>query len=340
MYSMKRSGKWIIAVIGFSLAFASCKSTDVDKRPLWTDSATVGQVFPQEEYVTGIGRAVTADVAVNLADGNLSSYFSREIISVTSAQTNLSSSDKGYGDESLLRDVTVVSETVLTGVEHTNPWFDKKEKVWYVCAYLNRKEAWKNFEPVINQDKNNFYAFIESAEKEEDPFKRIAYLNEAKTAGQNYEKSILFSEILYKKGSGAYSSDRKMLASLDEKISTVAKNVAMNVVLTKGTDERYKSILESLVSDNGFAVSSVKYNYDICVTVDNKKQKFSDTVVANPEIKIEIKNKSFSFFTWTKTMDRVTGFTEAEALLDTKITRAVEKALRSEFAPVLANVMK
>ena len=337
---MKRFGFLIFAVIGFSLVIASCKSTGVENRPLWTDASTIAQVFSPEEYVTGIGRAVTADVAVNLADGNLAAYFSREIISVTSAQTNISSSDTGHGDESLLRDVTVVSESVLSGVEHTNPWFDKKEKVWYVCSYLNRKEAWEHFEPVINQDKNNFYSFIESAEKEEDPFKRIAYLNEAKTAGQNYEKSILFSEILYQKGSAAYSSDRKMLASLDEKISTVVKNIAMNVVLTKGTDERYKGILESIVSDNGFTVSSVKNSYDIIVSVDNKKQKFTDTVVANPEIKIEIKNPSFTFFIWTKTMDRVTGFTEAENLLDTKITRAVEKALRNEFGPAMKNVMR
>ena len=337
---MKRFGFLIVAVIGFSLVIASCKSTDVENRPLWTDASTIAQVFSPEEYVTGIGRAVTAEVAVNLADGNLAAYFSREIISVTSAQTNISSSDTGHGDESLLRDVTVVSESVLSGVEHTNPWFDKNEKVWYVCSYLNRKEAWEHYELVINQDKNNFYSFIESAEKEEDPFKRIAYLNEAKTAGQNYEKSILFSEILYQKGSAAYSSDRKILASLDEKISTVVKNIAMNVVLTKGTDERYKGILESIVSDSGFSVSSVKNNYDIIVSVDNKKQKFTDTVVANPEIKIEIKNPSFTFFTWTKTMDRVTGFTEAENLLDTKITRAVEKALRNEFGPAMKNVMR
>ena len=39
-------------------------------------------------------------------------------------------------------------------------------------------------------------------------------------------------------------------------------------------------------------------------------------------------------------MDRVTGFTEAENLLDTKITRAVEKALRNEFGPAMKNVMR
>ena len=111
--SMKRFGFLIVAVIGFSLVIASCKSTDVENRPLWTDASTIAQVFSPEEYVTGIGRAVTADVAVNLADGNLAAYFSREIISVTSAQTNISSSDTGHGDESLLRDVTVVSESVL-----------------------------------------------------------------------------------------------------------------------------------------------------------------------------------------------------------------------------------
>jgi len=337
---MKVPGLLLASVIGFSLIAASCKTTDVESRPLWADSETVNQVFPQEEYVTGIGRAVTAEAAVNLADGNLASYFSREITAVTSAQTNLSSKDEDFGEESLIRDVTVVSEAVLSGVEHTNPWFDKKSNVWYVCSYLNRKEAWKNYEPVINQNKTAFYSFIESAEKEEDPFKRIAYLNEAKTAGQNYEKSILFSELLYKKGSTAYSGDRKILASLDEKISSISKNIAVNVVLAAGTDGQYKSILESIVSNTGFAVSSVKSNYDLIVTVNNNKQKYTDTIVANPEIKIEIKNSSFTFFTWTKTMDRVTGFAEAEALLDTKISRAVEKALRNEFEPVLANVMK
>lgn len=332
---MKKPGFIVFALILICVAFMGCKTTKVEERPLWTDAYTVGQVFSSEIYVTGIGKSQTVQTAQSLADGNLASYFARKITSTTSVQQVMSSDDEdGKIREDLVHDISVKSGIEVSGIKHTDPWFDSKEKIYYVCSYLDRKEAWKNYEPVAKQAKNNFWSFLEAAEKESDPFQKIAVLKNAKKAGEEYEEVILFSEILYKQGALSYSEDRKVISSLDEKIASEAMNIVMKVEGETSEDSRYKSVIEKVITGSNFSVSSKNYHYLVTVSVTPNKETYKDTgtIVAVPEYMVEINNSSKTLFKYKKTLDRVTGFLEAEKFLDNKIAKAVESDISGDFA--------
>lgn len=326
-----------------TLMLAGCKSAEVETRPLWTDSYTVGQVFSSDNYVTGIGKAASTDAATSLADGNLASYFSRKISSTTSVQQVMTSDDQdGSVQENLVRDISIQSGIEISGIKHTEPWFDKKEKLYYVCSYLDRKEAWKNYEPVVRQAKNNFYSFIDSANQENDPFNKIAILKKAVEAGTSYEDLILFSEILYSKGAQSYSQDRNVISSLDERISSARMGIMMNVVVDKDTDRRFVPLVEKVVTSNGYSVSSVGNQYTVLMVLSKNKEVFSDTgtIVSLPEYRIEVKNKNKILWTYKKSLDRITGFAEAESFLENKIAKSVENDLSSGFAEWFQKTVK
>ncbi len=343
---MKRICFSVISVCFLVIAasvFAGCKSAEVESRPLWTDSYTVGQVFSSENYVTGIGKASGIDSAMSLADGNLASYFSRKISSTTSVQQVMTSEDEnGKFEENLIRDISIQSGIEISGIKHTEPWFDKKEGLYYVCSYLDRKEAWRNYEPVVGQAKSNFYSFIDSAEKEEDPFNKIAVLKNAAEAGNTYEDLILFSEILYKKGALPYSQDRNVISSLDERILSVRRGILMDVLVDKDTDRRYIPVVEKVVTSSGYSVSSVGNQYTVFLTLSKNKEVFSDTgtIVSVPEYRVEVKNKNKTLWTYKKSLDRVTGFVEAESFLEKKIAKNVENDLSSGFAEWFQGTVK
>lgn len=341
---MRKTCFIVFAIFVASIFIGGCASGKVEDRPLWTDSYTVGQVFPSEKYVTGIGKGASRDVAVSLADGNLASYFSREISSSVSAQQVISNAENSKNQEELVRNVTVKSEVALAGVNHTDVWFDKKQKEYYCCSYLDRAQAWKNYESTAAQEKSKFYSFLNSAEDKElekDPFKKIEVLKSAKTQGEEYQKVILFSEILYKQGCASYSKDRDVIAAVDQKISDTAMNISMTPVYYTNSkhyiSNNYSSIINKLITDAGFKVDD-KNQYSVNVSVFDGKEKVDDVIVSIPEIKIEIKNDRTTYLSYSTVLEKMTVFAEAEKLLDNKIYKAVEKALKEDFASQLATL--
>lgn len=338
---MKKPVSTVFGVLFLVFSLAGCASTEVEERPLWADAYTVGQVFPSEKYVTGIGRASTQDVAVSLADGNIASFFSREISSHTSAQQIVSSENGIKPQEELIRNISVKSEVALSGVSHTELWFSKSEKLFYCCAYLDRQKAWQNYESTVAQEKEKFYSFLTAAEKETDPLKKIAILQNAKIEGEEYQKVILFSELLYKNGCAKYSADRNVIASLEEKIIKIAMNINMNVTFAKNNSNsarNVKSLIENIITDKEYKVSSSNVHYDVIITLDDGKERKDDVIIAIPEISIEIKSKTSTVLTFSRTLPRQTVFAEAEKLLDSKISKALEKILEEEFAPAFSKL--
>lgn len=342
---MRKTCFIVFAIFVVTIFIGGCASGKVEERPLWTDSYTVGQVFPSEKYVTGIGKGASRDVAVNLADGNLASYFSREISSSVSAQQIISNDENSKNQEELVRNVTVKSQVALAGVNHTDVWFDKKEKQYYCCSYLDRAQAWKNFESTVAQEKSKFYSFLNSAQEkklEKDPFKKIEVLKSAKEQGEEYQKVILFSEILYKTGCAAYSNDRDVIASIDQKISDTAMSISMTPVYYMHIEEpkhyisdSFSSIIGKLITDAGFKVTD-EIQYVMNVFILDGKEKVDDVIVSIPEIKIEVKNDSTTYLSYSAVLEKMTVFAEAEKLLDNKIYKAVEKALKEDFGPQLS----
>lgn len=335
---MKKTGIFLLAVLCVCFSLASCASDKVEERPLWTDDFTVSQVFPSSEFVTGIGRSTSAANATVLSDGELAAYFTRQITAVTKGIQKTTNAGGLTDDRQIVKDVTITSNIKLFAVNHTTPWFSKDEGVWYCCAYLNRKEAWKIYEAVVIQYQKEFLSFYESAEFESDAFKKIQAYREASKAGENYSDVLTFAEILYKSGCTKYSADRTLIASIDEKIMKARNSIIMKVEVRNDRNNRYYNAAAKVLSSLGVSVSETHYAYKVLVEVDENKQKFTDTLVANPVISISVSDGVEKILSENRVLDRVTGFIEAESLVNSKISTAVEKEIAGPFAASFADL--
>jgi hypothetical protein len=330
---MKKS---VFAVTGICCAalFLSCATTQNAARPpLWTDAATIHQIYPEETYLTGIADGSTEDEARTMADGNLAAYFSKEISSST--QANRKISNTGINEASINQEVTVKSRVLLAGVEHTEGWYNKQERNWYVCAYLDRAKAWKIYENNVIQEKNRFYSFYNSAESEPDPFKKIALYKKAASEGVHYSEVLSFAEILYKKGCEQYSDDRVVISSIEQKITETSLNLRMAVEISGDIGINYKGVIEKVLSDHGFLVSDKNCSYTVKAAVNSNKKKFTDTLTADPTIDIRIINPKETVRTLSKAADRISGYSDAEGLVDKRIDTEVTKVIQEDFSEMI-----
>lgn len=334
--------KNIISLLGFVFLFGlltGCSTTkNVVQPPLWADSLTVNQIFPEEDFITGIGNGSSESIAMTMADGNIASYFSREISSSTTASQKLSNNEND--EQSLNRQININSRITLFGIEHTKGWFNKQEKTWYVCSYLNRVKSWKIYESNVAQEKEKFYSFYNSAQKEKDPFKKISLLNKAKSEGKNYSDILTFAEFLYKKGCQEYSKDRFVIASIDQKIAEINLNLKVKVTVSGELGAQYKKSIEKVLTNNGFLISDKNYFYTVKAEINSNKSKFPGSIVAEPTVTIHIENTNETLFTLSKTADRISGFTEAEILVDKKINNAIIKFIQEDCSELIKKILE
>lgn len=323
------------ALIGcLILFFASlCFSSPKNKKPLWADLNTINQIFPSTEYVTGLAQSKNEQTAIALADGNLASYFSREITSITKANQTLS--NIGDDEEKFHREITIKSQINLAGIQHTQVWFNSKTKEYYVCAYLNRKEAFSNYEGNLISSREKFYALFNSAEQEQSPFKKIKLFVQSKIAGTEYSDALSFAEILYRQGCEQFSKDRIIISGIDEKILQTKLNISMKVLVSGDPKNQYKSSVEKVLSENGYNIQDTGYSYLVDVAINQNKVFYEDTIVATPQVEIRINDKTEIILSFKKDCERISGFKEAELLVDSKINNEIKIAIEKDFAETL-----
>lgn len=324
---MKKSVLFVCASLLFSL-FVSCSSIPKDEKPLWADSYTVEQIFPHKEYVTGLAHASNEELARTLAEANLAAYFTREINSVIKAHQKLVNT--GANRESIDREITVKSQITLAGVQHAQSWRNLGDNQYYDCAYLNRKEAFSNYQSTIISAQKRFYSFYNSALNEKDPFKKIALFNESKIAGQDYSDVLDFSLILYKSGYEKYEKDISVIAGIDEKITKAKLNISINVT-TNNVGKPYKALIEKIISDAGYSHKNSDYSYSVIVTIQADKAVFTDTIVVEPSVSVEVRNDNESILLFYKKAEQISGFKDAEKFVDMKVHKTIADIIEQEF---------
>lgn len=270
-----------------SLAFAKPKA------PEWM--ADVNSVYPQNEYIAMMGTGDTAENAKSEAIGAISKYFSSKVKVDTQASKNYSEKNGEIQSSSTLNNsVQIQSEMDLFGVEYANPYFVKKEKKWYTVAYINRKNAWNQFKPELDIQKNEFNRLYRKASKEEDSFLKLRTLKKVRSSADILLRKLEYARLINAAGELAYDAERDSIAEL-EGMESDAKSNCSTFMAVNGAD--YKKSVETTVasvfSSNGFNVSKSKgqANYVAEINIDNNENG-SDPISIKPSINIKVQNRS------------------------------------------------
>ena len=184
-----------------------------EKQPEWvTDYRSV---YPDLEYLAQRGRGNSAEKAKTDAASALARYFQMNVsANLSTILTSISSDDAVSETTTVIDEVSVQSDVKLITLEYTDPWYNKKEKKWYCIAYINRKNAWIQYQPQIELCKKTFEELLKNVDTEEDFFLRMKLYKTAWIQGQEVLKKLEYGRIIS-------PSEEKQYQSLRDEISKI-----------------------------------------------------------------------------------------------------------------------
>lgn len=300
--------KRIVGILLFSI-ISCCFCFSYSKPEIYPDWVIdVQAVYPLENYFAQLGEGKTEAMAKNNAVSKISSYLESNVETVIkSSQTMSHGADKVDKSQSVNISTTVTSDVTLFAVEYTDAFYSKREKKYYVVAYILRETVWKQYVPTIEDAKNIFYGHIENAEKEKDPFFKISYYQEALKSSEDFLLKLYYGRVISPKREEAqFSKDRDFISSIPATISEIKRNISFNINVKNDYLNSVSAGLKAEILDLGYKTKTTNdASYQLVAEIDYNQTKDDDLIVLNPVLKLHIYNSVRDFMNMEIVSDEV-----------------------------------
>ena len=219
--------------------------------------------FPTEKYIRTTGEGNSETSAKQAALAELSTYFSASVEYKTYAHSYKSQNNSEYSsNSSITQDITVTGSSDLFAIHYTQCYYDKKEKKYSVCAYINKEETFNILSQKLSFYEQDFYQKAKLAKTTNEDFRKIKILNDAISNEAEINKIYKYSQLI------DYNKSQKFddfLLQLNEAKNTLFKlkqNNPVSVFANGDYSEQIKSIISKVLTENGFVISK-NANYKI-----------------------------------------------------------------------------
>ena len=317
---MKRHTVFLSLLILYSaLCFAAT--------PAW--KLNLEKQFPSEKYVRAIGEGTTESAAKKTALVELSAYFSQTIIAESESYQKIRQAGAGNVTSSDLREnVIIYSDTELFCVRYTTAWADPKSKKVFVCAFIDRKEAWDLITQKMKGLEDKCNQLSKLADNEKEPFKKLLLLTKVRPLYSEYsglyEKAVA---LFPKRGQQFESFIRKMDGYMNE-LMLLKSSTAIQVKIAGDNGNSIYTKLSELLTRNGFLISS-DGRYQLSATVNWNEAKLNEVYSAYPNIKIVITGNGRTFASFNGECEKVAAY-NLESMQRSAIFR-LEELLEESF---------
>ncbi|MDY5124022.1 MAG: LPP20 family lipoprotein [Treponema sp.] len=290
--------------LGFSIFSASA--------PSWVND--IASVYPKNQYFSALGYGKDTESARLNALGTLTQNIQSSVQVVTNSFLSEQQDESGKvsRNSSIEKSVQVASSLTLTGVDYTEPYFNKKKKLYYVGAFLENEMLFEQISVKAERPLKQMNSLLERAEtmaKENDPFNSYSILKDAQSYADDFlswyyimytaDKKQAFS--IYKKDvANAYNLPVIMKEYLSECLISIKSDTNFD----KLNRDKFVSILKKSgfsIAGEGINTSKALYTADVKVILNLKTEGDGDDTlyVANPSISINLLNKDSILYTWT-----------------------------------------
>ena len=271
-------------------------------------------VYPEEKYIARVGRGEDPDVAKAKALGDIASYFKAQVISETKANSKMTNKNGDISKEqSIDQSTMIVSQMDLVAVDYSETYYSKKEKIYYVAAFIDREAAWSAYEPEILKAKNNYESLYDLALGTKEQILRYKYLYKSRDEGYSLISKLYFGFLInpskkaeYKDTIYEISSDA-IFGTLDE------QDIPLYLDIQGDQGGIITSAITDIFSNFGFIIStkqSASSNYTLTVSIDDNLLVSDDIYAIYPFIEIRLSNrdKTETFYTWNKRWTKTANF--------------------------------
>ncbi len=295
--------------------------------PAW--KLNLEKQFPSEKYVRAIGEGTTEAAAKKSALAELSAYFSQTIIAETESYQKIRQTGAGNVTNSDLRENVIIhSDTELFYVRYTAAWTEPKSKKVFVCAFIERKEAWDLITQKMKGLEDKCNQLSKLANNEKDPFKRMLLLTKVRPFYSEYsglyEKAVA---LFPKRGEQFEAFIRKMDGYMNE-LMLLKASTAIQVKVAGDKGNSIYSKISELLTRNGFLISS-DGRYQLSATVNWNEAKLNEVYSAYPNIKILITGNGRTFASFNGECEKIAAYNQ-ESMQRSAIFR-LEELLEENF---------
>ena len=273
--------------------------------------------FPDTVYFAQKGTGKKKDLAKLEAMANLSYYFETSV--VANRESNFKSLETSNGkrvkiktEQEVLRETQMVTNTSLSAVEFTEPFYIKKEKLWHCVAYIERKTIWEKYEPTLRVSKDNFISFYNKFKETNSNIEKIKFLGMAKENGWDFIDKISYAQFLSDSLTNQYYvDDISLFSSLDSIKQSIINDTILYLTVSNDVSNQVYSSISSIISSMGFVVSKNK-SISKCIVNANvlfNEYKDDDIFVYTPSINISFEEKNITTYSYSKDVPSVKSYT-------------------------------
>lgn len=294
-------------------------------------------VFPNSKYIAQKGTGKSADEAQNNAAANISFYFNTNVNAVK--ETNFKSYENSNGkktkqviEQSVVRGTLVDSKTSLSAVEFTEPWKNKKDKVWHCVAFIERETLWNKYEPELRVAKDNFKSFYDNAEKSSEPFEKIRMIGLAYENGKDFLDKISYAQFLSEKLTDQnYKEDIFLLSQLNSIEQDLKNKTPFFVQVSNDLGNTIYSTISQILSEDGFSILKDKnravYVVNVDLGLDN--QKSDELFIYYPSVTIDFTGRNGNIYVYSKECGNVKVYTQSAGVK--KCIQNINEELKTNF---------
>lgn len=299
--------------------------------PKWV--LDVDSEYPKETYLARLGSGPSIEAAQSNALAQLAGYFSSEVVVNTTSTNNMTNKDEHVTKEqNINQEVNVISEKNLTAVEYSKTYYNRKEKKYYIVAYLNREIAWQNLEDKLQALLERFENFQNICETSEDLMLRYKYAKKAKVAGQEFLNEIYNGFLINPAKRKDYKSKISEINLKIDKDSTVTVPVFLKT--TGDYENMITNCVTSEFKNAGFAVTtdfSENLKYQLSINIKNNEKIEEDIHSIFPELEICLSDisQTADYYSFQKKWGRTAAFSlhQAQKKAYAKIITELKDAL-------------
>lgn len=276
--------------------------------PTW--KLNLEKQFPSEKYVRAIGEGTTEPAAKKSALSELSAYFSQTIIAESESYQKIRQAEAGNVTSSDLRENVIVhSDTELFCVRYTDAWTEPKSKKIYVCAFIDRKEAWDLITQKMKGLEDKCNQLSKLADNEKESFKKLLLLTKVRLLYSEY--SGLYEKVVAlfpKRGQQFEAFIRKMEGYMNE-LMLLKTSTAIQVKVSGDKGNSIYSKITELLMQKGFLISP-DGRYQLSATVNWNEAKLNEVYSAYPNIKILITGNGQTFASFNGECEKIAAYNQ------------------------------
>lgn len=302
----------VVAISVVSAIPAKSKNKNAESFPLWITEEGKNSLFPKNEYLSASATGSSDTEAKSKAAAEISENIK------TIIKTNLSA---GYfatekngninSNKKIQQNIMSSSENTIYQLEYTTPYYYSDYGIYICVAYINRKKAFDAVQPKLDKVQQIFPTTYKNAISLNDNFEKIIAIQKAQKILKDFYESYDFAIAIVPERAKSYSELDILATESFSKLDELKSEIKVYInVIGDINNQISDKISDCLSRENLSITNSNDSNYEAKATVNIKITKNPSTYQAIPSITIEIFSNNKTVYSYSKQLDKVSGFDE------------------------------